>query len=63
MELKPCPFCGGEMTMIYNSADKAFKFYHKNGFDGVECPILEPFMIDSESLATAAEAWNRRLSK
>lgn len=60
MELKPCPFCGGEMSMIYRSNDRAFHIYHTSGFDAVECPILEPFMIDSESLSTAAEAWNRR---
>lgn len=29
-ELKPCPFCGGSVTMVYNSFDNAFKFYHKD---------------------------------
>ena len=62
-KLKPCPFCGGEMSMIYRSKDRAFHIYHKSGFDAVECPILEPFIIDSESLSTAAEAWNRRVSE
>ena len=51
------------MSMIYRSKDRAFYIYHKSGFDAVECPILEPFMIDRESLSTAAEAWNRRASE
>ena len=62
-ELKPCPFCGGKMSMIYRSSDNAFHVFHASGFDAVKCPILEPFLIDSVddmSLRGAAEAWNRR---
>lgn len=59
-ELKPCPFCGVPVTMIYNSFDNAFKFYHKGGMADGKCPVIEPIMLNAESLADAAEAWNRR---
>lgn len=59
-ELKPCPFCGKPVTMIYNSQDDAFKFYHKS-WDITECPVIEPIMLEGVSLADAAEAWNRRV--
>ena len=59
-ELKPCPFCGGSVTMVYNSFDNAFKFYHKDCKKGEECRIIEPIMLKGISLAEAAEAWNRR---
>ena len=60
-ELKPCPFCGGAVSMIYNSFDNAFKVYHKSGFDSAECCVLEPIVLDGlSSLAEAGEAWNRR---
>ena len=62
-ELKPCPFCGKEVSFVYRSAENAFYFYHKRGRDAVDCPALEPFVIDNiddMSLRGAAEAWNRR---
>ena len=62
-ELKPCPFCGGEMLMVYNSYDHAFKFYHKSSSDKLGCCVLDPIKLDGYafvSLAKAAEAWNRR---
>ena len=59
MKLKPCPFCGCPVTMIYNSLDNAFKFYHK-GYDEIECRVVEPIMLKARSLADAREVWNRR---
>ena len=60
-ELKPCPFCGGAVSMLYNSMDNAYKFYHKSGFDSLHCCVLEPIVLHGFcSLAEAAEAWNRR---
>lgn len=58
MELKPCPFCGGEMTFVYNSFDNEFKFYHKYGNE--LCLSIEPIRFSGTSLADAREAWNRR---
>lgn len=61
-KLKPCPFCGGEVTMIYNSFDNSFNFYHKSEFDAIECCVLEPIVLDGlPSLAEARKAWNRRV--
>ena len=59
-KLKPCPFCGKSVSMIYNSLDNAFKFYHKNGDDDMNCCVIEPIMIEARSLADAAQKWNRR---
>lgn len=62
-DLKPCPFCGGEVSIIYKSSDNAFLVFHKGVFDAVACPMLEPFVIDAlevMSLAEARKAWNRR---
>ena len=66
MELKPCPFCGGAVSVVYNSADNAFKFYHKSVFDTIHCPVIEPIMmgeLETMSLACAAENWNRRVGE
>ena len=60
--LKPCPFCGGKVSMTYHSAESAFCIWHI----GVSCAVREPIEIDGvfvKSLAEAAEAWNRRVEK
>ena len=62
-DLKPCPFCGGAVNIVYNSLDDAFRVYHNSGMDAIECVIREPFEIDVpnvKSLAKARKAWNRR---
>lgn len=58
-KLKPCPFCGSTVNIIYNSLDNAYKAYHDKG----ECKFIEPFYIDgehAESLAEAYRIWNTR---
>lgn len=60
MELKKCPFCGGEMYMVYKSKEEAFFVYHKDGDHAMLCPVIEPFMLDGISLADAADSWNMR---
>lgn len=60
-ELKPCPFCGGEMTVSGSSRLKRFVINHK----GLRCCYFFRFEIDWQtvgSLKEAAEAWNRRAS-
>ncbi len=62
-ELKPCPFCGKPVSMVYRSNGKAFMFYHKDSMGGVKCRVNEPIeFLGCMSLAEAAEAWNRRVN-
>ena len=60
-KLKPCPFCNGEVSITYNSFDKAFVIWHKND----DCNFIEPMYIDgsrAKSLKEAREIWNTRKS-
>ena len=59
-ELKPCPFCGGKVTLIYRSADMLYHVYHAEKENEMTCSILEPFNIDAISLRDARDTWNRR---
>lgn len=61
IELKPCPFCGGEMTVSGSSRLRRFRINHK---DLRSCYFFS-FEIDWQtvgSLAEAIEAWNRRVT-
>lgn len=62
MELKPCPFCGGKVSLTYSSYDNMFNFWHsENG--PITCFAAEPIEFDGywvKSLKEAADAWNRR---
>lgn len=61
MEVKPCPFCGGDVEIVFRSASMMYMVYHKDG--GVGCYIAGPFKIPvayAHSLKEATEAWNRR---
>lgn len=57
--LKPCPFCGGEMTVSGSSRLRRFTINHK----GLRNCYFYSFEIDWQtvgSLAEAIKAWNRR---
>lgn len=58
--LKPCPFCGKPVSIVYNSLDRVFKVYHTYGDDEYNCCIIDPIPIDAVSLKDASDAWNRR---
>ena len=62
-ELKPCPFCGGEVSMTYNSASRTFNIWHTDR----KCELAEPIMIDQSgavrSMAEATKVWNRRVKE
>lgn len=58
--LKPCPFCGGEVSITYISADNCFCVWHKDDI----CKFIEPLWIDGEyakSLKDAQAIWNNRM--
>lgn len=62
IELKPCPFCGGEALGIEQEAHThvfaTFMPDHPGSFT-IECPKCNVWLIDAnEEIATAA--WNRR---
>ena len=61
-ELKPCPFCGRPVHMIYTSRDNAFKIFHKNVEEEICCCVIDPIMIKGKSLAHAKEEWNMRIN-
>ena len=57
--LKPCPFCGKEVTLISTSQTKEFIFNHKGLRN---CPFYQ-FKMSWEvakSLKEATGLWNRR---
>lgn len=59
INLKPCPFCGGEMTVSGSSRLKRFTVSHRGDR---ECHFYA-FEIDWQtvnSIAEAIEAWNKR---
>ena len=60
-KLKPCPFCGQEMRLVYSSVLERFVIAHINPYN---C-YFRSFEINGiavGSLTDAKEAWNRRAS-
>ena len=61
--LKPCPFCGGDVTIYCSSATNGYYFMHNNKQGKAKnCILLTPSTICGKykSLKDAYEAWNRR---
>ena len=60
-KLKPCPFCGGRVSITYNSGDNAFAVWHTK-----EPCFIEPLWISGDDAKTLNEAyafWNRRVER
>lgn len=58
-ELKPCPFCGREVTVHSSSRSYSFVFSHKGLRN---CPFFqfEIMWTTAKTLKEATELWNRR---
>lgn len=58
-ELKPCPFCGKEITVHSSSRSYSFVFTHKGLRN---CPFFqfEIMWATAKTLKEATELWNRR---
>lgn len=55
--LKPCPWCKSEVSITYNSMEKAFAVWHKD----VMCALREPIWIETDNIKCLADAykfWN-----
>lgn len=60
MNLKPCPFCGGEARLTY-STDNHRKPYVT--CDTPKCPGCNPYQWHFRTETEAIEAWNRRAER
>ena len=58
--LKPCPFCGGEVTLLVDAKYGLYTFHH----DGREkCPAAYSHHAGYGTEAEAIEAWNTRAER
>jgi hypothetical protein len=61
-KLKPCPFCGDSVNIMYNSLANTFYVYHDHITCLEECKF-NAFEIDgyfAKSLSDAYDIWNTR---
>ena len=60
IELKPCPFCGGEAKTSWGTVDPDNEFYF--GWIGCQkCRCFINYINNNRGLKEATEAWNRRV--
>lgn len=57
VELKPCPFCGGDATLYHYRHDRTAYQTHKYTVECPTCGASVPFYNTEEK---ALEIWNRR---
>lgn len=62
-ELKKCPFCGGEISIIkqkcLNTGFKSYKLFHGSDRYCVLNDIMFPRVYEQKE--TAIKSWNRRM--
>ena len=58
MELKPCPFCGGEAIAFYKKESAA---NYGNEYHGVTCMSCAAAIYGFPLKEQALERWNRRI--
>ena len=59
-KLKPCPFCGGEVSMYGTSRIKRFTIIHKDQKRSCFVELEFDWRVCG-SIADTTEAWNRRV--
>lgn len=59
MNLKPCPFCGGEAIRLIDFDDEYERLY----LESIHCRSCHARVAWQETVEEAAEAWNRRAEK
>lgn len=60
IELKKCPYCGGEAHVYSTESCTQNKMYYGVDCDSDEC-IVHTMVADYETAEEAIEAWNRRV--
>ena len=62
-ELKPCPFCGGEVKTFEEHTDNGAPEHWYQEYDSyfVECEKCKVSMVNNISMELVIEAWNRRV--
>lgn len=64
MELKPCPFCGGEVYPCYASKTGRHYILHYQRGQAKKCLVQTVELKESiRTLGQAIEAWNRRVKE
>ena len=63
MELKPCPFCGGDAVLFERTARKGFEAYI--ACNGSCLATMDSITYDTQGEAVEAvtEKWNRRVGE
>ncbi len=63
VELKPCPFCGGEARVRCLGVNLAIASCTECSCvqQVFSCPTADAFMSEEDCLRGAAELWNRRV--
>jgi hypothetical protein len=60
-ELKPCPFCGCDCSLVQNTDVGIFPGFKVVGFHDEECVFTRMHYVEMyDSEEEAIEAWNRR---
>ena len=59
-DLKPCPFCGKEATVIKTKAYSTGAVLYHVWHYALVCPLREVRTENMETEEEAIEAWNRR---
>lgn len=62
IELKPCPFCGGEVELRHSNDqhNRPFVCCKWGVYNSPPCPLGHPYCWDYKNDEDAVKAWNTR---